>query len=130
MLMSDAFDQVNLNDKGLDASWLRMTTIANNLANVDTPNFKRTEVNFQDVLDRELRRTRFTDAQKAVKALDMSDLDPMVYKDHANYSYRIDRNNVDVDTENVELASETLRYQTISTATNSELSKFSTAIGS
>lgn len=130
MLMSDAFDQVNLNDKGLDASWLRMTTIANNLANVDTPNYKRTEVNFQDVLDRELRRTRFTDAQKAVKALDMSDLDPMVYKDHANYSYRIDRNNVDVDTENVELASETLRYQTISTATNSELSKFTTAIGS
>ena len=130
MLMSDAFDYVNVMDKGLDASWLRMTTIANNLANVDTPNFKRTEVDFQDVLDRELRRTRFTDVNAAVKALDMGDLDPMVYPDHANYSYRIDRNNVDVDTENVELASEQLRYQTITTATNSELSKFSTAIGS
>ncbi|MBO6213992.1 MAG: flagellar basal body rod protein FlgB [Lachnospiraceae bacterium] len=130
MLMSDAFDYVNVMDKGLDASWLRMTTIANNLANVDTPNYKRTEVDFQDVLDRELRRTRFTDAHAAVKAVELDDLEPTVYRDHANYSYRIDRNNVDVDTENVELASEQLRYQTISTATTSELSKFSTAIGS
>ena len=130
MLMSNAFDYVNVYDKGLDASWLRMTTIANNIANVDTPNYKRTEVDFQDVLDHELRRTRFSKVDPAVKSLDLDDLDPYVYVDHGNFSYRIDRNNVDIDTENVELASEQLRYRMITTYTNSELTRFTTAIGS
>ena len=37
-------------EKGLDASSLRQKVIANNLANLDTPGFKRSEVDFQAVL--------------------------------------------------------------------------------
>ena len=35
----------------------------------------------------------------------------MTYRDHATVSYRLDGNNVDIDTENVELASNQIRYQ-------------------
>ena len=44
---------------------------------------------------------------------DLSGLNVSTYTDSSNYSYRLDRNNVDPDTENVELASETIRYQAL-----------------
>ena len=51
MINSNAFDYINVVDRALDASYLRETVIANNIANVDTPYYKRKDVNFQDVLD-------------------------------------------------------------------------------
>ena len=41
MITSGAFSYINVLDKAADASWLREATITNNLANVDTPGFKR-----------------------------------------------------------------------------------------
>jgi len=45
------------------------------------------------------------------------------YTDSSNYSYRLDRNNVDVDTEQVELASEQLRYEMLTTSINEEFNR-------
>ena len=45
------------------------------------------------------------------------------------YNYRLDGNNVDVDVENVELASEQLRYQLLSDSVTQEFSRLQTAIG-
>ncbi|MGN0242086.1 MAG: flagellar basal body rod protein FlgB, partial [Candidatus Weimeria sp.] len=59
MLKSDAFSYVNLMDKALDASWLRETAISNNIANADTPGYKRKDVKFQDILEYELDSTRY-----------------------------------------------------------------------
>lgn len=39
----------------LDAASLRQKVIANNIANVDTPNFKRTEVQFEELLQSQMR---------------------------------------------------------------------------
>ena len=47
-----------------------------------------------------------------------------------SYNYRLDGNNVDVDTENVELASEQLRYQLLADSVTQEFSRLKTAIGS
>lgn len=41
MFTTDAFDYINVLDKAADASWLRENVITNNLANVDTPGYKR-----------------------------------------------------------------------------------------
>ena len=54
MFQSSVFDYVNVLDKAADASWLRNDAIGNNLANVDTPGYKRQDVAFEDVLKREL----------------------------------------------------------------------------
>lgn len=50
MITSGAFSYINVLDKAADASWLREATITNNLANVDTPGFKRKDVDFEGVL--------------------------------------------------------------------------------
>ena len=62
MITSGAFSYINVLDKAADASWLREATITNNLANVDTPGFKRKDVDFEVVLKTELGRSKYVTA--------------------------------------------------------------------
>ncbi|MCR4998820.1 MAG: flagellar basal body rod protein FlgB [Lachnospiraceae bacterium] len=128
MISSNAFSYINVLDRTADASWLRQTMIANNLANVDTPTYKRQDIEFKSVLDHQLRRTAMeiqdNSVDRVVKNMDLAKLNGRQYTDYKNFSYRIDKNNVDVDTENVELASEQLNYQTLTTAISSEFGRF------
>ena len=50
----------------------------------------------------------------------MNRLNPVTYRDHAGFSYRLDGNNVDIETENVELASNQLRYQGLTDSISQE----------
>lgn len=125
MISTNAFDYINIMDKAADASWMRENVIANNIANVDTPGYKRADVDFESALKRELGSSKYVSLDKKVRSLnrDLSGLSVSSYTDAANYSYRLDGNNVDVDTENVELASEQLRYELLTTAINEEFSR-------
>jgi flagellar basal-body rod protein FlgG len=49
-------DSLYIGATGLNAQQLAVDTVANNLANVNTTGFKRTRVNFEDVMYREARR--------------------------------------------------------------------------
>ena len=108
-----------------DASWLRETAIMNNLANTDTPGYKRQEVDFESVLQRELGHSKYITLDKKIRSLnaDLSGLNVSTHTDSSNYSYRLDRNNVDPDTENVELASETIRYQALTNSITSDFTR-------
>ena len=126
MLKSDAFSYVNLMDKALDASWQRETVISNNIANADTPGYKRSDVKFQDILLDALDSTKYKNLDMAVKSQNYNDdsLDGEVYLDYPQYDYRLDTNNVDIDQEKTEYAVEQLRYQAIATSISSEFSRF------
>ena len=128
MINSNAFDYINVVDRALDASYLRETVIANNIANVDTPYYKRKDVNFQDVLDDAIDSAKYKTIDQAVTSINTDDLNPIEYTYAENFSYRIDRNNVDIDTENVELASEQLRYQALIQSANLDFSRFRSVI--
>ena len=128
MINSNAFDYINVVDRALDASYLRETVIANNIANVDTPYYKRKDVNFQDVLDDAIDSAKYMTIDQAVTSINTDDLNPIEYTDAENFSYRIDRNNVDIDTENAELASEQLRYQALIQSANLDFSRFRSVI--
>ena len=122
MITTNAFDYINIMDKAADASWKRESAISNNIANADTPGYKRQDVDFESALKRELGSSKYIPLDKKVRGLnsDLSGLDVSTYTDSSNYSYRLDRNNVDVDTEQVELASEQLRYEMLTTSINEE----------
>ena len=65
-----------------------------------------------------------------MKNVDLDKLNVQTYTDSAGYSYRIDENNVDVDTENVELASEQIRYEALTgNCINSEFQRLASALG-
>lgn len=128
MINSNAFSYINVLDRAADASWTRETVIGNNIANVDTPGYKRQDVAFEDVLKRELKSSKYDTLQKAVDNVSLNKLEGRTYTDYASYSYRLDGNNVDIDTENVELASEQLRYQTLMSAVSNEFTRMNTAM--
>ena len=123
MLSTNAFDYVNVLDKAADASWKRETVLANNIANVDTPGYKRKDLDFEGVLKQELGRCKHTSLDTKIENLHMDHLNPSVYTDLSNYSYRLDGNNVDIDNEEVEYASEQLRYEGITAGINNEFNR-------
>ena len=128
MINSNAFSYINVLDRAADASWTRETVIGNNIANVDTPGYKRQDVAFEDVLKRELKSSKYDTLKKAVDNVSLNKLEGRTYTDYASYSYRLDGNNVDIDTENVDLASEQLRYQTLTSAVSNEFTRMNTAM--
>ena len=46
MITTNAFDYINIMDKAADASWKRESAISNNIANADTPGYKRQDVDW------------------------------------------------------------------------------------
>ena len=128
MISTDAFSYINILDKAADASWVRESLIANNIANNDTPGYKRQDIDFQSVLKNELSNYKYMNLDQKINSVNLSRLNPQVYTDHGNFSYRLDGNNVDIDTEQVELASEQIKYQALTTSINSEFQRLQTVI--
>ncbi|MBR1771788.1 MAG: flagellar basal body rod protein FlgB [Lachnospiraceae bacterium] len=111
MINTNAFDYINVLDKAADASWLRNEAISNNIANVDTPNYKRQDVAFESELKKALGYNRYQTMDDKVAHIKTSRLNPQVYTDYADFSYRLDGNNVDIENENIMLAENQLKYQ-------------------
>lgn len=120
MINSNIYNYVNVLDKVADASWLRNSVIDNNIANVDTPNYKRKDVSFQGYLQAEMAGTDTTTLQERINMIKLGSINPTTYTDMASLSYRLDGNNVDIDTENVELASNQLMYQAMINSISNE----------
>ena len=54
MINTNVFDYVNVLNRAADAAWRRNDVLANNIANMDTPGYKRQEVDFESQLKRAL----------------------------------------------------------------------------
>ncbi|HWT76291.1 MAG TPA: flagellar basal body rod protein FlgB [Mobilitalea sp.] len=111
MIGSNAFNYINVLDKAADASWKRNEVIANNIANVDTPGYKRKDVQFESYLQSALAGEGSLDSKVANVNLDT--LNATVYTDNSSTSYRLDGNNVDIDTESSYLADNQIRYDAL-----------------
>ena len=120
MINSNVFDYINVMGKTADASWKRNEILSNNIANVDTPRYKRQDINFEAQLRQALGNSRYEQVDEKVSSLNVGDLQARVYTDAANFSYRLDGNNVDIDTENVELASNQIKYNGLINSINQE----------
>lgn len=120
MINTNVFDYINVLGKTADAAWQRNELISNNLANVDTPGYKRQDINFESQLRQALGNSRYQTMDDKVSHLKSSSLKPRVYTDSANFSFRLDGNNVDVETENVELASNQIKYNGLIASINQE----------
>ncbi|MGL4370275.1 MAG: flagellar basal body rod protein FlgB [Spirochaetota bacterium] len=108
-------------EKALDTSTLRGRVIANNIANVDVPHFKRSEVDFESELSRAIEeRDSKRAGQFPAKMTDprhipfdeprgVRSVQPRVNLDYST-SYRNDGNNVDIEREIVDSNKNTMVY--------------------
>lgn len=120
LINTNAYDYLNVLEKAADASWTRNELIADNIANVDTPGYKRKDINFEATLEKAMGASRYTSTDDKIHSLKYTELNPGVYVDSVALSYRSDGNNVDPDTENVYLAENQIRYNGLMTAINQE----------
>lgn len=125
MVLSNAYNYINVLDKAADASWIRNDVLANNIANADTPNYKRKDVQFETYLANAVAGTDSLD--ETVSTINLDGLNATTYTEQANLSYRLDGNNVDLSTENVELAKNQLKYYTLMDSINNEFGRMKTA---
>jgi flagellar basal-body rod protein FlgB len=95
-------------DKALGAAGMRQQALSNNVANVNTPLYKRQDVNFDGLLAKAL------DAQEAGEgdASELDSLTPTTYTDNTS-TMRADGNNVDIDNEMSLLAQNNVRYNAL-----------------
>ena len=122
MFSSGVYNYINILGKAADGAWARNEAISNNIANVDTPGYKRQDVSFETELRHALKASKYRslDSKVAEANLHLNRLEPRVYTDIPNWSYRMDKNNVDIDTENVELASNQIKYNGITNSIDNE----------
>ncbi|MBE6055148.1 MAG: flagellar basal body rod protein FlgB [Clostridium sartagoforme] len=105
---------------GLDASALRGKVIANNMSNINTENFKKSYVSFEENLS---KATREFSLKRTKNSHFNGNLDNNIIsvKEDNSTSMRTDGNNVDMDLEKVNQAANSLMYNALITQANSKL---------
>jgi flagellar basal-body rod protein FlgB len=101
-------------DLALGASGKRQEVLANNLANVNTPGYKRLDVQFDGMLAKAVESARAGDRTELAK------LRPGVATDES-VTVRADGNSVDVDQEMANLAENNIRYNALVQLTQKKL---------
>jgi len=119
-------------EKGLDAAALRQRVIANNVANVDTPMFKRSDVSFEDLLNQQLGAQAplqglRTDPRHIPIGPQNQFPSPVIVTDTQSVMNN-NLNNVDIDYEMASMAANQLRYNVMVQEISSELKRVQTAL--
>ncbi len=121
--------------KAMDAASLRNEVIANNIANVDTPSFKKSEVIFSEKIKNVLQNNKnhvklsLTDKRHIMssKSPGIEAIEPEVTQCDSS-SYRNDGNNVDIDAEMAEIAKNKIYYDAMGQSVSKEIKLLRLAI--
>ncbi|CAG7603138.1 Flagellar basal body rod protein FlgB [Paenibacillus solanacearum] len=117
-------------ERSLNAAVLRHKVIADNVANVDTPYFKRSEVKFEELLQQELNGKSIegyrTDPRHFYIGRSAKP-EPQIVQDNQTLLNN-NLNNVDIDYEMSLMAKNQLRYNVMVQQVNGEIKKLRTAI--
>ena len=128
MYNSGIYSYITVLNKAADASWERNELISNNIANQDTPGYKRQDIDFESQLSQALKNQKYTSIDAKVKNVELSRLKGRIYTDYGDFSYRVDGNNVDPEQEQVELASNQLKYQGLIQAMTKEFANIKSVL--
>jgi flagellar basal-body rod protein FlgB len=129
---------VDLLHRGMDADTLRYQVSANNMANSEVPNFKRTTVNFESELKRAFESeeaakdgfqlTRTDDRHIALnEPYDYREVQPRRVLDYTTTS-KANGNNVDAEAEAMLVLQTQMQYKLLSQLSNFEFSQVNTAM--
>ncbi len=122
--------------RGLSAANLRQSVISNNIANVNTPNFKKSDVIFEDLLAKELYGD--TSGRLALVRTHDNHL-PIATGPNAvearvelqgTTTMRVDKNNVDIDVEMANLAKNQVYYNSMAKEIGSYITRIKSSISS
>jgi flagellar basal-body rod protein FlgB len=123
---------INLLEKALTGSSLRHKAISNNIANINTPGYKRMEVSFEEelaaVAQREPRQSGIALTHPKHLAPPQKMPQPNQIRTIENTSLRTDGNNVDIDAEMAAMTKNNIFYNTVAQRINGYYTNIKTAI--
>lgn len=127
-MLNQAFNAINLQKRALDASWLRQSVLSENIANINTPGYKRKDVVFDNMLEDYLSGSRASLVTTNPRHMGGAGIgEPSVaVEDRTNL--RIDGNNVNIDTEMAEIAQNSIKYNAMTTDVNNQIRRLKAAI--
>ena len=105
-----------VSEKSLDFLWKKQSVTAGNLTNVDTPGYKAKYVTFEDMYRAKLKGAS-GDKERIRQAADSA---VWLVEESDTETARMDGNNVDIETENVTLAANQLKYNGLTECLNQE----------
>lgn len=115
---------INLMAKGLDGAAQRQTYISNNIANADTPGYKREDIDFQNTLrDAISQRTNLplkSTRNNHIDTTNLSNSSKFSPFKESNTNFRIDGSNVDIEREMAEMAKNNIYFDTLAQQLNSK----------
>lgn len=119
---------INSLEQGLKYATLKNKTIAQNIANVDTPNYKEKSVSFEKMLasakENSISATRTDD-----RHYEFEISEPVIgINTYNNFKYRNNGNGVDMDAQQAELAKNTIYYNALIDRVNGKLNTLNTVI--
>ncbi len=95
-------------EKALACTSIKHKAILNNIANVNTPGYKRVDVNFKSQLASILKDSNILNSSEFINKL--KSIEPEIISQE-NTSLRNDGNNVDIDKEMAVMAKNTMEYE-------------------
>lgn len=127
-MINNIFSSIDYIKKGLDASWQYNDVLADNIANVDTPNFKRSYVNFDSLLNtNEILGLDMKTTREEHFSINNTDSQTSVVQDN-NTTVRMDGNNVDIEYEQAELAKNQIWYNYMVQKVSNEFGRLNLSI--
>lgn len=118
--LSKSENVYNLLKKSLDASSLRGRVIANNIANINTKDYKRYSVSFEGNLKQSIDNLEMKTTD--IRHINDGDtLGEIKVEQDTSSSMREDGNNVDIDNEMANLAANNLMYNALISQVNSRI---------
>ena len=131
-MWDNLFKPMDMLQQGLSVAWTRNAVIRNNMANVETPGFKASDVEFETLLAQAMQGSGFKGTKTHPRHIDIGGVDLTSVKaqivQRQDLSMRMDDNNVDIEDENVKLAQNSLYYNTLLEKLNSEIRRLRMAI--
>lgn len=128
-MLKNSFDNINLQNRALDVSWLKHDIIAQNIANSETPGYKRKKVVFDGVLEAAMSEnmTPLKRTHSNHIASPNLNFSPAVITD-MDAEMRIDGNSVDIDIEMAEEAKNSIKYNAMINQVSAQLRRLRASI--
>ena len=117
--MAQPVDIVGLLEAGIKAEGLRQKTIAGNVANLETPGYRRLDVRFEELLAK---------AMDSSDLVDPHDIEPEIYRP-GNTPVKANGNDVSMETEVGEMVKNSLRHTAYVRLLRKKLSQIEMAMG-
>lgn len=133
MFLNNSFGRtIDILQRTMDVSMLRQDVIANNISNADTPNFKRTVVNFESQLQAAIRAESAPEPLQAAmtrerhitfsQPVDYREVRPRRALDYLTTSDN-NGNNVDIEVESMNFLNNQLMYSLMTNVINQQFQR-------